>query len=100
MFVVVRAAAIPSHVRGYLDRFLVEVASSVYVGPLSKRVADELWDALESNQEDGDLVMVLSTADREQGYEVRLSGESSVRMIDFDGVWLPRWDRKVASHAH
>lgn len=100
MFIVVHAQAVPSHLKGYLDRFLSEVTPSLYVGNGSKRVADELWNVLVQHQDGGGIAMVLSTSTTEQGYEVRLSGRDDVQMLEFDGLFLPGWRRKVASHAH
>ncbi len=100
MFVVVEARAVPEHVKGYASRFLVEVTSSLYVGTMSRKVADELWDVLVEHAEEGGLAMVLSSSSTEQGYEVRLAGEQLAEMRDFDGVQLPVWNRKIASHAH
>ncbi len=100
MFVVVEARAIPDHVKGYTDRLLVEVSSSLYVGTMSRKVAEALWVVLRDYCADGAVVMIMSGASTEQGYEVRMHGESRVVMQDFAGVQLPAWDRKIAGHAH
>jgi len=100
MFVVVQARAIPEHVKGYTDRFLVEITSSLYVGTLSRKVADLLWEALVSHNIEGGIAMVLSSSSTEQGYEVRLDGNQLAAMHDFNGLTLPVWQRKVADHAH
>ncbi len=100
MFVVVQAKAVPDHVKGYTSRFLVEVTSSLYVGTMSRKVADELWEVLKQYCADGGVAMVLSNAKSEQGYDVRLAGEQLARIGDFAGFQLPVWQRKIASHAH
>ena len=100
MFVVVNTPAVPDHVKGYTDRFLVEVSPSMYVGNVSRRVADELWDVLVENRSQGHITMILSNAKTEQQYEVRVDGRNDVQMRDFDGLKLPAWSRKIAHHAH
>lgn len=100
MFIVIQARAIPDHVRGYTDRFLTEVSSSLYVGNLSRKVAENLWDVLVEHNIEGGVVMILSNSKNEQGYEILLDGNQRCEIGDFDGLFLPVWDRKVASHAH
>ena len=100
MFVVAHATAVPDHVKGYVDRFLVEVSPSLYVGTLTRRVAEELWNALVEHRGDGHVTFVLSSSRTEQGYEVWVEGRGDVAIRDFDGLSLPAWSRKVASHAH
>lgn len=100
MFVVAHTATVPDHVKGYVDRFLVEVSPSLYVGTLSRRVAEELWKALIEHRGQGHLTFVLSNSKSEQGYEVWIEGRDDVTIRDFDGFTLPVWSRKVANHAH
>lgn len=100
MFVVLQAEAIPQHLRGYIDRFLFEVSTSLYVGNLSKKVAVQLWEAVTDHQKDGSAAMVLATSTTEQGFELLLQGSSKTRAVDFDGLTLAAWSRKAASHAH
>ncbi len=40
--VVLQVEAVPKHLRGYLERFLQEVRTGLYVGTLTARVADNL----------------------------------------------------------
>ncbi len=100
MFVVVEARAVPEHIKGYTSRFLVEVTSSLYVGTMSRKVAEELWAVLADHGSEGGVAMVLSNGSTEQGYEVRLAGEQLAEIKDFEGLELPVWNRKVAAHAH
>lgn len=100
MFVVAHAPAVPAHVKGYVDRFLVEVSPSLYVGTLSRRVAEELRQVLVEHRDDGHITFILSNSRTEQGYEVWVDGRDDVEIRDFDGFSLPVWSRKVAAHAH
>ena len=100
MFVVAHAAAVPDHLKGYVDRFLVEVSPSLYVGTLTRRVAEELWNSLVEHRVEGHITFVVSSSSTEQGYEVWVEGRDDVAIRDFDGLALPAWSRKVADHAH
>lgn len=89
MFVVVNADAIPDHLRGYTSRFLVQVAPNLFVGKVSRTVADALWEDLCAHTTTGQVTMVRSTAGHETGYEILSHGEKQVAIRDFDGIQLP-----------
>lgn len=89
MFVVLRVAASPQHLRGYLSRFLVEIAAGVYVGTVSVRVADGIWERAErATTADNDLVMVRSHAGSEQGYDIQMRPDRAYAATDLDGMVL------------
>lgn len=94
MFVVVNAEAIPDHLRGYTSRFLVQIAPNLFVGKVSRLVADALWEDLCSHASTGQITMVRSTANYETGFEILSHGGNGVDIHDFDGVQLPVWQRE------
>jgi len=100
VFVVLHAEAVPEHLRGYVDRFLFEVSTSLYVGNLSRKVATQLWEVINEHQKDGSAAMILATSTTEQGFELLVQGSSKTQPVDFDGLTLTAWSRKIASHAH
>lgn len=88
MFVVVNAVAIPDHLRGYLSRFLSEVTTGLYVGVVSARVRDNLWERAVSAAGSGSLTLVYNDAAREQGFALRSTGTGSRPVLDLDGMLL------------
>ena len=89
MFVVVNADAIPDHLRGFTSRFLVQVAPNLFVGKVSRAVADALWKDLCSHASTGQVTMVRSTASHETGFEISSHGQNKITIRDFDGIQLP-----------
>jgi CRISPR-associated protein Cas2 len=86
-FVVLRVSATPDRLRGALSRWLVELATGLYVGNMSARVRLEVWDLVTENLDGGEAVLV-APAQNEQGYEVLLAGVKRRRTVDLDGLTL------------
>ncbi|MER7755276.1 type I-E CRISPR-associated endoribonuclease Cas2e [Kitasatospora sp. NPDC097643] len=84
---VLSATAVPDHVRGALTRWLVEVTPQLYVGTISAKVREELWQAVSGCIGTGVAVLVHS-ADNEQGFDLRTAGEQRRKPVDFDGLTL------------
>lgn len=80
-------SAVPEHLRGALSRWLLEVTPQMYVGTVSAKVRDQLWDAIVACVEEGVAVMVYPAAN-EQGFELRTAGQHRRNPIDFDGLTL------------
>lgn len=90
MFTTLRITAVPDHLRGYLSRFLVEYGTGLYVGNVSKRVAESLWAKAVDAAAEGEVVMVTSSPRSEQGFNVQLHQARGKDLIDLDGVTLIR----------
>ncbi len=88
MTVIILTAVPPSGLRGHLTRWLMEVAPGVYVGRISARVRDALWDIILEMVRDGRALMVFS-ARNEQGLEIRNHGHSW-EPVDIEGITLMR----------
>ncbi len=86
MTVVVLIATAPG-LKGHLTRWMIEVASGVFVGNPSRRVRDGLWDVLSERVGDGQVVMVEPAAN-EQGWAIRTAGRDRWYPIDMDGLIL------------
>ena len=86
MTVVILIAA-PEGLRGHLTRWMVEVAAGVFVGSVSARVRDYLWDVLSARVGPGQAVMV-EPARNEQHWAVRTAGEDRWYPVDYEGVIL------------
>lgn len=74
--------------RGDLSKWLFELNTGVYVGKVSSRVRENLWDRVCENLSHGKATMVYS-AKNEQGMEFRVF-QTSWEPVDFDGVTLMR----------
>lgn len=86
MTVIVLIAA-PEGLRGHLTRWMVEVAAGVFVGRVSLRVRDRLWDVLATRIGDGQAVMI-EPASNEQKWSVRTAGADRWYPVDYDGLIL------------
>lgn len=84
---VVVLECVPKSLRGYLSRWLVEIHTGTFVGDLSKRVRESLWEEVCSNLRRGSAFIVYSTVG-EQGYQCEFWGAPSRRIRDFDGLQL------------
>jgi CRISPR-associated protein Cas2 len=83
---VLHLANCPPALRGDLTKWLMEIATGVYVGKISARVRDNLWDRVVKTCKSGRAVLVYN-ADNEQKMDFRIHGESW-EPIDFDGIKL------------
>lgn len=52
----------PPKLRGDLSKWLCEINTGVYVGNVSSRVRDALWERVCQNLKNGQATMVLTTA--------------------------------------
>jgi CRISPR-associated protein Cas2 len=85
--ITISATAVPDHLRGALTRWLLEVTPELYVGTVSARVRDELWEAVAACTGDG-LSVLVYPRDNEQGFEIRTAGTRRRQPVDFDGMTL------------
>lgn len=92
--VVLATTAVPDHLRGALSRWTVEVVPGIFVGTVSSRVRDELWQSVADVVEDGAAILV-HPADTEQGFALRTAGTRRRVPMDFDGLTLMRMTAAV-----
>ena len=79
----------PASLRGRLTRWLLQMKAGVYVGTLSLRVRDRLWEKTKESLRGGWAVM-LYPAKTEQGFAVVTCGTAPVDFVDFDGLWMAK----------
>lgn len=77
----------PPRLRGRLGLWLVEVRAGVYVGKVSRRVRDMIWNNLEQGIGDGNAVMVWSS-NTESGFDFQTLGANRRIPIEMDGIKL------------
>jgi CRISPR-associated protein Cas2 len=76
----------PLTLRGDLTKWLLEINAGVFVGRVSRRVRDHLWDRVVKFAKNGRATMVYST-NNEQGLDFKTLG-NGWEPIDFDGIKL------------
>ena len=92
MIVLIVEKVTPS-LRGDLTRWLIQPKTGVFVGRLSARVRDLLWQRVQRSRRDGAAMMIYS-ADTEQGFNMSTVGDTSRVIQDFDGLLLPKTPKK------
>lgn len=87
--VVIATTAVPDHLRGALSRWTLEVTPGIFVGTVSARVRDQLWEATRAVVGDG-AALLIHPAANEQGFTLHTAGTRRRHPVDFDGLTLIR----------
>lgn len=93
--IVITITDCPPKLRGDITKWLCEINTGVYVGNISARVREALWDRICANISGGRATMVYSAAN-EQRLEFR-TNNSSLKIRDFDGIKLMMHPAKQSS---
>ena len=80
---------VPARVRGELTHWLLEIKAGVFVGHVSARVRDKLWEKCVKAKGTGGITQVWST-NTEQRFEMRMAGDTAREIVDFEGLQLVR----------
>lgn len=75
--------------RGELSRWLIEPKAGVFVGHVSARVRDHLWDKCVSKKSNGGVVQIWRT-NTEQHFQIRMTGDTSRELVEVEGLQLIR----------
>lgn len=78
---------VPPRLRGRLGLWLVEVRAGVYVGDVSRRVREMIWENLEQGIADGNAVMAW-TSNIESGFDFMTLGQNRRIPVEMDGIKL------------
>ncbi len=96
---VVVTEAVPPRLRGRLAIWLLEVRAGVYIGDVTRRVREMIWEQCEVFVDEGNIVMAWHT-NTESGYDFQTLGENRRIPIDYDGLrlvsFLPIEEKKEA----
>src|SRR5574344_862445 len=84
--IVITLTDCPISLRGDLTKWLLEINAGVFVGKVSARVRDNLWERVVKNVKNGRATLVYST-NNEQRMDFRIH-HSENEIIDFDGLKL------------
>ena len=86
-FLVVVTENVPPRLRGRLAIWLLEVRAGVYIGDVSKRTREMIWEQLSEGCEDGNVVMAWASP-HESGYEFQTLGANRRVPVEYDGLRL------------
>jgi CRISPR-associated protein Cas2 len=84
--IVITLTKVPASLRGDLTKWYQEIQTGVYVGNLSARIRDLLWDRVVKNIGNGEATMVYNT-NNELGYQIKTT-RKTYKVVDFDGIPL------------
>ena len=78
---------IPPKLRGRLAIWLLQVRAGVYVGNMSRRVREMIWEQCDFLKEGGNIVMAWAT-NTESGFDFQTLGSNRRIPVDLDGLRL------------
>ncbi|BBI53746.1 hypothetical protein HORIV_61670 [Vreelandella olivaria] len=85
---VVVTEAVPPRLRGRLAVWLLEVRAGVYVGDVSKRIREMIWEQIEVLAEEGGNVAMVWASNHESGFNSRPSATTAASPSTMtDCVW-------------
>lgn len=84
---VVVTETVPPRLRGRLAIWLLEIRAGVYVGDVSRRVREMIWEQVLALGEEGNVVMSWAT-NTESGFDFVTYGENRRIPIDHEGMRL------------
>ncbi len=78
---------VPYRLRGRLAIWLLEIRSGVYVGDVSRKVREMIWDQIQRQAENGNVVMAWGT-NTESGFDFITYGKNRRIPVDYEGLRL------------
>ena len=78
---------IPARLRGRLAIWLLEVRAGVYIGNVSTKVRDMIWQHIEAGIEDGNIVFAWKT-NTDAGFDFKTLGKNRRIPVEYDGIKL------------
>ena len=86
---------VPDRLRGRLAVWLLEIRAGVYVGKLSRRVREMIWETVQQGLGEGNAIMAWTT-NTETGYDFLTAGKNRRIPVEFDGTKLVSFLQKDA----
>ena len=78
---------VPPRLRGRLAVWLLEIRAGVYVGNVSRRIREMIWEQVTALAEDGNVAMAWAT-NTESGFDFQTFGQNRRIPIEYDGLRL------------
>ncbi len=73
--------------RGELTRWLIEPHSGVFVGHVTARVRDALWEKCIQRKRSGGVIQIWNT-NTEQRFAIRMQGDTIRELLEVEGLQL------------
>ena len=92
--VVLMLERVPPGLRGDLSRWMIEPKSGIFLGRMTARLRDKIWEKAVVGSKGGACLQAWSSP-TEQGFIVRTHGDTSRKIVDLEGLHLvaiPRAD--------
>lgn len=87
---VVVTEAVPPRLRGRLAVWLLEIRAGVYIGDVSQKIREMIWEQINMLAEEGNVVMAWAT-NTESGFDFQTYGRNRREPIDFEGLRLVKF---------
>lgn len=87
---VVVTEAVPPRLRVRLAIWLLEIRAGVYIGDVSRRVRELIWEQVNALVEEGNVVMAWASP-HESGFEFQTCGKNRRIPVDYEGLQLVRF---------
>lgn len=84
---VIAVENVPPRLRGRLNVYLIEIRTGLYVGDVSKRVREMLWDQVCAFCQDGNASVIWNT-NTEYGFDFETIGPNRRVPVILDGLKL------------
>lgn len=78
---------VPDRLRGRLALWLLEIRAGVYVGKVSRRIREMIWNTVKHGLHEGNAVMAWTT-NTESGYDFMTLGKNRRIPKEMDGLQL------------
>ncbi len=82
--------AVPPRLRGRLAVWLLEVRAGVYIGDVSRRIREMIWEQATELADEGNVVMAWAT-NTESGFDFVTHGENRRMPVEMDGLRLVKF---------
>ncbi|MGO8691753.1 MAG: type I-E CRISPR-associated endoribonuclease Cas2e [Thermoguttaceae bacterium] len=85
--VVLILESVPASLRGDLSRWMIEPKAGIFLGHLTARLRDKLWEKAVKGCKEGGCLQAWNSPS-EQGFVVRTWGDTSRRIVEMEGLHL------------
>jgi len=78
---------VPPRLRGRLAVWLLEIRAGVYIGDVSQKVREMMWEQVSALAGEGNVVIAWAT-NTESGFDFQTWGKNRRSPVDFEGLRL------------
>ena len=78
---------VPPRLRGRLAIWLLEIRAGVYVGNISRKTREMIWEQVNALAEEGNVAMAWAT-NTESGFDFQTYGKNRREPVDWQGLRL------------